>query len=141
VALPALPATTAFVAHALRQGATTHRGAPPLAPLRDGDRLDVPGAPRVTHAPGHTAGSVVLEFDEHGVVCVGDLLCTISPALGRPDVPQLQTRGSNASSDQAMASLERLGGMTARTVLPGHGGPWTVGVEAAVAHARRVGCR
>ena len=135
------PATVAFVAHAVRQGATKHRGAPPLSPLRDGDRLDVPGAPRVTHAPGHTAGSVVLEFDEHGVVFVGDLLCTISPTFGRADVPQLQTRGSNADSDQAMASLERLGDISARTVLPGHGGPWTDGVEAAVAHARMVGCR
>ena len=135
------PAIWAFVAHAMREGATKHRGAPALAPLRDGERLDVPGTPRVIHAPGHTAGSCVLEFGEHGVVFVGDLLCTISPAIGRPDVPQLQTRGSNASSDQAMASLDRLGDVKARTVLPGHGGPWTDGVEAAVAHARRVGCR
>jgi len=83
----------------------------------------------------------VLEFAEHGVVFVGDLLCTISPALGRSDVPQLQTRGSNASSDLAMASLERLQGIEARTVLPGHGGPWRDGVESAMASARRVGCR
>jgi glyoxylase-like metal-dependent hydrolase (beta-lactamase superfamily II) len=135
------PATIAFVAHAVREGAAKHRGAPPLAAMHDGDRLDVPGAPRVVHAPGHTAGSCVLEFTEHGVVFVGDLLCTVHPALGRRDVPQLQTRGSNADSDQAMASLDRLQGVQARTVLPGHGGPWTQGVEAAVQTARRVGCR
>jgi glyoxylase-like metal-dependent hydrolase (beta-lactamase superfamily II) len=134
------PSLWAFLAHAVREGATKHRGAPALAPMRDGDRLDVPGAPQVTHAPGHTAGSVVLEFAEHGVVFVGDLLCTLSP-MGRRDVPQLQTRGSNADSDQALASLERLGDITATTVLPGHGGPWADGVEAAVAHARMVGCR
>ena len=134
------PSYLAFLVHAVREGATKHRGAPELAPMRDGDRLEVPGAPRVIHAPGHTAGSCVLEFGEHGVVFVGDLLCTISP-MGRRDVPQLQTRGSNANSDQAMASLDRLGDVTVRTVLPGHGGPWTDGVEAAVTHARRVGCR
>jgi len=93
------------------------------------------------HTPGHTDGSCVLEFAEHGVVFVGDLLCTINPAFGRRDVPQLQTRGSNADSDLAMSSLDRLQGIEARNVLPGHGGPWRDGVESAVAHARRVGCR
>jgi glyoxylase-like metal-dependent hydrolase (beta-lactamase superfamily II) len=134
------PSLWFFLAHAVREGATKHRGAPALSPLRDGEPLDVPGTPRVIHAPGHTAGSCVLEFGEHGVVFVGDLLCTISPA-GRAGVPQLQTRGSNASSDQAMSSLDRLGDVAARIVLPGHGRPWTDGVEAAVTHARRVGCR
>lgn len=95
----------------------------------------------MTHAPGHTDGSCVLEFRDHGVVFVGDLLCTISPATGRRADPQLQTRGSNRDSDQAMASLERLAGVGSRLVLPGHGGPWHDGVEAAVAAARRIGCR
>lgn len=72
---------------------------------------------------------------------VGDLLCTISPATGRRADPQLQTRGSNTDSAQAMASLELLAGIEARTVLPGHGGPWQDGVEAAAASARRIGCR
>jgi glyoxylase-like metal-dependent hydrolase (beta-lactamase superfamily II) len=135
------PATVAFVVHAVREGATKHRGAPALASMRDGDTLEVPGKPRVIHAPGHTAGSCVLEFAEHGAVLVGDLLCTVNPVLGRGDVPQLQTRGSNADSDQAMSSLDRLAGVQARTVLPGHGGPWRDGVAAAVEAARRVGCR
>jgi len=135
------PATLAFVAHAVREGATRHRGTPALASMSDGDVLDAPGRPRVVHTPGHTDGSCVLEFAEHGVVFVGDLLCTINPAFGRRDVPQLQTRGSNADSDLAMSSLDRLQGIEARNVLPGHGGPWRDGVESAVAHARRVGCR
>ena len=134
------PSLWAFLVHAAREGATRHRGTPALAPLRDGEHVDAPGAPQVIHAPGHTAGSCVLEFPEHGVVFVGDLLCTLSP-VGRADVPQLQTRGSNADSDQAMASLERLSNVGARTVLPGHGAPWNDGVEAAITHARRIGCR
>lgn len=135
------PATLAFVAHAARNGALRPPRMPASTPLVDGTVADVPGNPLVRHTPGHTDGSCVLEFREHGVVFVGDLLCTVSPRTGRRDAPQLQTRGSNRSSDQAMASLDRLQGVEASLVLPGHGGPWRDGVEAAAASARRIGCR
>jgi glyoxylase-like metal-dependent hydrolase (beta-lactamase superfamily II) len=72
---------------------------------------------------------------------VGDLLCTISPFTGRAANPQLQTRGSNKNSDQAMASLSRLHNLQTRLVLPGHGTPWRDGIEAAVASAMRIGCQ
>jgi glyoxylase-like metal-dependent hydrolase (beta-lactamase superfamily II) len=135
------PATWAFLAHAIAHGATRPRQMPETVALTDGAVADVPGRPTVTHAPGHTDGSCVLEFREHGVVFVGDLLCTISPASGRRADPQLQTRASNRDSEQAMRSLDLLAGIEARTVLPGHGGPWADGVEAAAASARRIGCR
>ena len=137
----AWPGTIAFIAHAMRQDVTRPAPMPPAVPLVDGAVADVPGQPVVTHAPGHTDGSCVLEFREHGVVFVGDLLCTLSFFSGRPADPQLQTRASNRNSAQAMASLDRLNGVAARTVLPGHGGPWRDGVEAAAASARRIGCR
>jgi glyoxylase-like metal-dependent hydrolase (beta-lactamase superfamily II) len=135
------PATWAFLGHCVAQGALRPRAMPDSVPLTDGTVADVPGRPLVTHAPGHTDGSCVLEFREHGVVFVGDLLCTISPATGRPAGAQLQTRGSNRNSAQAMASLDRLALVDAPLVLPGHGGPWRNGVEAAVDSARRIGCR
>lgn len=135
------PAMWAAVTHFVREGMNTHRGMPPLTSMSDGDMLDVPGAPRIVHVPGHTAGSVVVELQEHGVAFVGDLLCTVSPISGRPADPQLQTRGSNADSDLAMQSLDRLAGIEAPLVLPGHGEPWRDGVEAAVASAREIGCR
>ena len=135
------PATWAFLGHCVAQGALKPARMPASVPLVDGAEVAVPGQPVVTHAPGHTDGSCVLEFREHGVVFVGDLLCTISPATGRRADPQLQTRGSNRSSDQAMASLDRLQSVQAPLVLPGHGGPWRGGVEAAAASARRIGCR
>lgn len=135
------PATAAFVAHAMAEGATRHQGMPPLSPIRDGDRLACPGNPRVLHTPGHTDGSCVLELPEHRVAFVGDLLCTVSPRSGRPADTQLQTRGSNTDSDQAMASLDRLADVDARVVLPGHGRPWRDGVAAAIDSARRIGCR
>ena len=137
----AWPGTLAFIAHAMRQGVTRPAPMPVAVPLVDGAVADVPGQPVVTHAPGHTDGSCVLEFREHGVVFVGDLLCTLSFFSGLPADPQLQTRASNRNSAQAMDSLNRLEGISARTVLPGHGAPWRDGVEAAAASARRIGCR
>jgi glyoxylase-like metal-dependent hydrolase (beta-lactamase superfamily II) len=135
------PATLAFVVHAVTHGAARPPGMPVSVPLVDGDVADVPGRPLVTHVPGHTDGSCILEFRDHGVAFVGDLLCTVSPMSGRPACPQLQTRGSNRNSAQALASLDRLEAVQAPVVLPGHGGPWRDGVAAAVASARRVGCR
>ena len=137
----AWPGTLAFIAHAVRNDVTKPQRMPEAVPLVDGAVADVPGQPVVTHAPGHTDGSCVLEFRDHGVVFVGDLLCTMSFFSGRASDPQLQTRASNRNSAQAMASLDRLQGVEARTVLPGHGVPWRDGVEAAAASARRIGCK
>jgi glyoxylase-like metal-dependent hydrolase (beta-lactamase superfamily II) len=75
------------------------------------------------------------------VTFVGDLLCTVEPKLGRRDDPQLQSRGSNRDSNRAMQSLDKLAGIASRLVLPGHGTPWTQGIEAAVTTARWIGCR
>src|SRR4051812_42546026 len=135
------PATVAFVAHAIKNGATKPDAMPASVPLVDGGTADVPGRPLVRHVPGHTDGSCVLEFQEHGVTFVGDLLCTVEPRLGRRDDPQLQSRGSNRNSVQALESLEKLSGIDSRLVLPGHGSPWAEGIEAAVESARRIGCR
>jgi|SRR5438270_9573948 len=134
------PGTWVFLAHCVAQGATRPRHMPKSVPLHDGDVLDVPGRPKVVHAPGHTKGSVVVEFAEHGVVFVGDLLCTLSMATGRAASPRLQSRGSNRDSDEAIRSLDRLSGVQSRVVLPGHGNPWMQGVEAAAASVHRVGC-
>lgn len=135
------PATLAFVGHAITQGALTPFPMPRTVPLVDGATARVPGSPTVTHTPGHTDGSCVLEFREHGVAFVGDLLCTASPISGRPVAPQLQTRGSNRNSAQALGNLSRLDAVEARLVLPGHGPPWRDGVSSAISTARRVGCR
>jgi glyoxylase-like metal-dependent hydrolase (beta-lactamase superfamily II) len=108
--------------------------------LAEGELRDVPGCPAVTHTPGHTDGSCVLEFREHEVAFVGDLLCTTSPRTGRRTEPQLQSRASNRNSDTALRSLDLLEGITARLLLPGHGTPYADGVEAAVDSARRSGC-
>ena len=136
------PATLGFVAHAIRNGALRpDRPVPATVPLTEGPQPELPGSPVVIHTPGHTDGSCVVEFPAHGVVFVGDLLCTASPITGTTVAPQLQTRASNHDSAQALASLDRVAGVQARLVLPGQGGAGEDGIEAAVASARRTGCR
>jgi glyoxylase-like metal-dependent hydrolase (beta-lactamase superfamily II) len=136
------PATLGFVVHAVANGARyPRRGMPATAPLVAGPNPQIPGCPVVTHTPGHTDGSCVIEFKSHGVVFVGDALCTASPLTGLRVPPQLQTRAPNRNSSQALASVERLAGVEAPVVLPGHGQPWREGVAAAAASARKIGCR
>lgn len=100
--------------------------------------LDVPGRPRVIHAPGHTHGCVAFHFERHDVLIVGDVLYGFGVLTGRQG-PQIGPRAFNASSEQALASLSRLEGLDAKVVLFGHGEPWTQGVDAAVAAARATG--
>lgn len=46
---------------------------------------------------------------------------------------------ATADTARAMESLGAVGATGASTVLPGHGKPWTDGVDSAVSHARTVG--
>ena len=105
----------------------------------EGDLLELAGfSLRVMHTPGHTPGHCAFHFESHRVVFVGDLMCTWNPLSGRIG-PQIMPAAFNVSSDQSLASLERIEPLAATIVLPGHGEPWTQGVEAAVARAREAG--
>ena len=104
----------------------------------EGDVLDVPGRPRVIHAPGHTNGHCAYHFEQHGALFVGDLLCTWNPLTGRLG-PQIMPRPFNVSSAESLDSLGRIEQLEARALLPGHGDPWTAGPAAAVARAREAG--
>lgn len=101
----------------------------------DGEILDVPGRPRVLHAPGHTAGSCALLFEDRSVLCTGDSLVTHDPFTGR-NGPRVMPSVVNLDTAQAVRSLDHLTVAHAEVVLPGHGDPWKHGVEAAVASAR-----
>jgi glyoxylase-like metal-dependent hydrolase (beta-lactamase superfamily II) len=104
--------------------------------LGPGTTLDVPGALRVIHTPGHTFGSVTFHAPAHDTLFVGDALAT--------DAVITQRRGPQvcpfaADPDQALASLANIEPIEAHWLLPGHGGPWTGGVAAAVTAARGAG--
>ena len=106
--------------------------------FEDNAVLDVPGRPRVIHAPGHTHGCVAFHFERHGVLFVGDVLYGFGVLTGKQG-PQIGPRAFNASSEQALGSLSKLESVDAKVMLFGHGEPWTQGVDAAVAAARARG--
>ncbi|HEV2936500.1 MAG TPA: MBL fold metallo-hydrolase [Streptosporangiaceae bacterium] len=120
------------------------RGGTKIIPIRevsgfsDGEVLDVPGSPRVVHAPGHTGGSAAILLEDRGVLFTGDVLCTHNAYTGRVG-PQIMPSGLNADTPQALASLANLTGIKADVLLPGHGESWTGGVEEAIRQARAAG--
>ncbi len=104
----------------------------------DGEAIDLPGRPRVVHAPGHTAGSCAILFEAQRALVTGDVLGTRNPLTGRVG-PQIGPDGLNRDSEQALRSLDRLTDLPADLVLPGHGEPWTDGIAEAVRRAKLAG--
>jgi glyoxylase-like metal-dependent hydrolase (beta-lactamase superfamily II) len=124
-----------FLWFSLRHGMLRIQGLGQVETFDAGSTLDVPGAPSVIHAPGHTPGSVALYFADHDALLVGDALNTYSVATGWHG-PQLSP--FNADRAQALESLARLEDVPATYVLPGHGAAWRQGARAAVKEARRI---
>jgi glyoxylase-like metal-dependent hydrolase (beta-lactamase superfamily II) len=119
-----------FLAFALRNGMLRVPPILEVATFADGATLDVPGAPRVIHVPGHTAGSAALHFAQRDAICVGDAFVTrnvISGASGPQLFPNF-----NTDNEQAFASLARLDRVEARVVLSGHGPVWDGGLPEAL---------
>jgi glyoxylase-like metal-dependent hydrolase (beta-lactamase superfamily II) len=115
---------------------------PPVAALdelADNEVLDVPGSPRVIHAPGHTAGSCALFLEDQSLLFSGDALVTLDVVRGPRGRrgPQVAHGPFVADADLALESLGVLAATNANTVLPGHGEPWTDGVRSAVDIARQ----
>jgi glyoxylase-like metal-dependent hydrolase (beta-lactamase superfamily II) len=109
-----------------------------VSTFEDGEVLDVPGKPRVIHAPGHTRGSCALYFESNSTLLCGDALATWNPFTGRSG-PQIMPSAMNVDTDMAMRSIDALTAVPAGLVLPGHGDPWSGGVGEAVALAHAAG--
>lgn len=109
-----------------------------VSAFEDGQILDVPGKPRVVHAPGHTEGSCALLLEGRRVLLTGDCLVTRNPFTGRVG-PQIMPAGLNRDSSLALRSLGALGPLPADVVLAGHGEPWTGGAAEAVVRAVAAG--
>jgi len=123
-----------FIGHGILRPAAVKE----LTEFDDGAVLAVPGAPRVVHVPGHTAGSSALLLEARGVLFTGDALVTHDCYSGVRG-PRLSARVSNDDSAQAMVSLDALAGLRARVVLPGHGDAFNGEVSEAVAAAKAAG--
>jgi glyoxylase-like metal-dependent hydrolase (beta-lactamase superfamily II) len=102
----------------------------------DGVVLDVPGAPRVIHLPGHTPGSAALHVEAKDVLLAGDALSTVAVTNGSTG-PMIAPYTADPAA--AIVALDRLDGIEANWVLPGHGQPWTGGVAEAVRRIRAAG--
>jgi glyoxylase-like metal-dependent hydrolase (beta-lactamase superfamily II) len=101
------PATWKLMAGFLRGGRPLH--VQQVDTYEDGDVIDVPGHPRVIHAPGHSPGCVALYFEARSLLFVGDVLFNYNVLTGRRG-PQVGPAGFNESSDQALDSLTQLDG-------------------------------
>ena len=122
-----------FFLFGLRNGALRPRPLAEVATFGDGATLDVPGAPRVIHVPGHSPGSAALHFAGRDALLVGDAFATLAVTSGHAG-PQIAPFTSDPA--EALASLARIESVEARWALPGHGEPWTGGVRAAVEAVR-----
>jgi glyoxylase-like metal-dependent hydrolase (beta-lactamase superfamily II) len=118
---------------------TARKGGLRIPPLTDlvtfGDvaTLDVPGAPRIVHVPGHTPRSVAVHIPAFDAIFMGDAFTTRSVLTGK-----LGPRPAPFTLEpaQAMSSLTKLDGLQARWVLPGHGEPWGGGLAEALRQIR-----
>ena len=118
-----------FLWFGLRHGALRTPVLKEVGTYGDGATLEVPGSPRVILVPGHTPGSAALHVPAHDALFVGDALATRAVTTGASG-PMIAP--FTADADEARRSLARLRGIEAGWLLPGHGLPWTDGVEAAV---------
>ena len=123
-----------FLWFSLRRGGLRVPKLREVATFGDGATLDVPGSPRVILTPGHTPGSAVLHVPARSVLFAGDALATYAVTTGARG-PRVAPFTADAA--QAVASLQRLDDLTAELVLPGHGDPWTGGVQAAIQQVRQ----
>jgi glyoxylase-like metal-dependent hydrolase (beta-lactamase superfamily II) len=89
----------------------------------------------VVHVPGHTSGSCALHLEKRDILFTGDALSTVDLLTGRAG-PAIPPDFINENSAEALESLARLERLQARTVLTGHGEPWTGGIRSAVEIAR-----
>jgi glyoxylase-like metal-dependent hydrolase (beta-lactamase superfamily II) len=122
----------------MRRGASRMIPIAEVSAFGDGERIDVPGSPRAVHAPGHTPGSAAILVESRRTLLTGDVLATENAFTGRLG-PQIMPSALNENTPQAMASLEALRGIDADLLLPGHGDPWTEGIDEALRRAKAAG--
>jgi glyoxylase-like metal-dependent hydrolase (beta-lactamase superfamily II) len=118
-----------FLWFSLLRGGLRTRHLGEVSTFGDGATLDVPGSPVVTLTPGHTPGSAVLHFRSLGALLIGDAFATYAVTTGArgPGIAPF-----TADAAQAVESLTRIEEVSSDLVLPGHGDPWTGGVQEGV---------
>lgn len=128
------PAAVArFLWYTIRKGGLRTRYLTEVLPVTDGEVLDLPGAPRIIALPGHSAGSIAILSPAADALFVGDALTTRDVLTGNRGP---QPAPFTDDPGQALSSLDRLDGIIATWVLPGHGPAWNGGVPQIVRRIR-----
>jgi glyoxylase-like metal-dependent hydrolase (beta-lactamase superfamily II) len=131
------PRAWVFLLEMVRAGAHKAYPVPSVETVADGERLDLPGRPRVLATPGHTAGHAAYVMGERGVLFSGDALVTTG-ILSRAAGPQLLAPVFHHDPEAALRSLNRFADLgTTLLLLPGHGEPWHGPIADAVHLASR----
>ncbi|MFJ4267876.1 MBL fold metallo-hydrolase [Paenarthrobacter nicotinovorans] len=132
------PSGLPVLASMTRAGALKVKGVEEVRHFPGTGALPVPGSPEIVFSPGHTSGHCGLFLRERGILFSGDALVTLDPYTQRTG-PRIVAGAATADSALNLASLKQLAQTGATLVLPGHGEPWTRGIEEAVAIARANG--
>lgn len=127
------PSMLSFAAHFLTNGGAKHVTVPSVTSYEDDEILDVPGKPRVVFCPGHSPAHSALLLETRGVLFCGDAIGTLAVNTGETGA---MVHPMNEDRAGAIASLDVLGGVPAKVVLPGHGEPFRGTPAEAVAAAR-----
>ena len=131
-------ATAGFFWYSMRKGGLRTTHLTEVTAVRDGQVLDLPGAPRIIGLPGHSPGSIAIHVPVADAIFMGDAMTTRHVLTGKRG-PQLMPRAFAADGLQSLASLKALERLDAPLTLFGHGEPWTEGLSKAVEHARERG--
>ncbi|MCU1407569.1 MAG: fold metallo-hydrolase [Glaciihabitans sp.] len=118
-----------FAAYSIRKGGLRATHLTEVIELQGGETLDLPGAPQIISLPGHSDGSIAIYVPVADAVFVGDGLTTRHVLTGKSGPAPAPFTDY---PDQAITSLPTLVATHATWVLPGHGAPWSGGVESAV---------
>jgi glyoxylase-like metal-dependent hydrolase (beta-lactamase superfamily II) len=127
------PRMMRYMAHAVRNGGAKQIAVGEVQTYTDGDVLEIPGALRAVHTPGHTGGHCSLLAEDAGVLFAGDALTT-APFLAGGTVPRVHP--FNEDAERAWEALSRLEVLSASIVVMGHGRPFEGSPAEAVTRAR-----
>ncbi|MFC4139666.1 MULTISPECIES: MBL fold metallo-hydrolase [unclassified Microbacterium] len=107
-----------FLAGGIQRGALRTVRIGEVHAFRDGDVIDLPGAPEIIGLPGHSPGSVAIRIPSAHALFLGDAVTTRNVLTG------VEAVGLGPFSDdphQTPQSLDRLRGLPETRLFPGHG--------------------